>query len=137
MTTEELNPAMAAVAKAEDECRKLRAERDRLDGKIAAADMKARELKGELAAHLRALLPELEGSAGVPGEGGRARGLSPAILALLADGRSRSPAEISAELAPRGFAAGSISMALSTLARQGKVARPSRGVYGRKVSSEQ
>ena len=43
MTTDELNQAMAAVSKAEDEGRKLRNERDRLDEKIAAAETKTRE----------------------------------------------------------------------------------------------
>ena len=82
-------------------------------------------------------MPELEGlpaSAG-PSDGAsgprRARGVTAAILALLADGRTRSPVEISAELAAKGVGAKSVGVALSVLARQGKVARPSRGVYAK------
>ncbi len=121
---------MAAVARAEEVCRKLETERDKLDERLAEARKRVSGLKRELAGLLRGLLPELEGTGESQGEvRKRVKGVTAAILELLSDKRPRSPVEIAAELAKKGLPTRSATAAISVLFRQGKLARPSRGLY--------
>ncbi len=129
MNSTELTQSLAEIAKAEEAVRKLEADRAKLDASLAEARRTVSDLKRALAVQLRGYLSDLEGGGKPTAEGKRARGVSAAIVRLLADGRPRPPVEIAAELAAQGLPTRSVTAAISLLYRQGRIARPSRGRY--------
>jgi len=63
--------------------------------------------------------------------GERRRGVSAAILALLADGQNRSTAQIAQALESQGLVSKHLAMALGYLVKKGQLKRVGRGQYAK------
>ena len=91
------------------------------------------DLKRELAEQLRDVLPPAKGrrAAGAEPESARATGLSDAIVAALADGKPRATRDIAEAVKAKGLNAANVGLAMSYLAKKGRVRRVSRGTYAK------
>lgn len=130
MDTKKVEELLRKITNAEAQRSQLEAEVAEVQKRLQAQSDLALEFKKELAEELREVLDATRTPAASKGQGGtRQRGVTAAALAVFDDGKEHTVEDAAKALEKDGLATGNLSIALSTLARKGRLTRIGRGLY--------